>query len=359
MFRVIGIAAAGMMLMACASAAGDAPPASLAQPPVAVASRLVCRLIADNTGAAAANITGADGAQSIDAGGRAYWFFGDTVRRGPGGRADVVPAAVAVSDDRDASDCIDLTFKAAGGEAAPLFPRGDETTAWPDGVIALDDGSIAFYMVKAYRQSPFAWHVGAVGLGTVRDGALTGERTVETIWDEQSGFGSRVTGARSPVRAGDDVYVYLNTEGGGNFVARAPAGPLGEAAAYRYWDGASWAADASRAAPMWPPERGMLPADNGVQVTRDERSGQWLALYNDGLARLAVRSAPEPWGPWSAPVIWLDCRALVEDRYPYCYSAEIHPELSRDGGATVYVTFSSQQPYDVSLVELKLQGGGP
>lgn len=355
MRTIIGIMAAGALLAGCARASGDAPRPDT--PPVAVASRLVCRLVAGSASAAAAGITGADGAQSVVAGGRAYWFFGDTVRTGPAGRPDVIPASVALSGDTDASDCIDLTFKAARGQAEPLFPRLDETTAWPDGVIALDDGSIAFYMVKAYRQSPFAWHVGAVGLGIVRAGALAGERTVETIWDERSGFGSRVTGARSPVRVGDDVYVYLNTEGGGNYVARADIGHLGEAAAYRYWDGASWTADASRAAPLWPAEASPYPADNGVQVTPDPRGG-YLALYNDGLARLAVRRAPDPWGPWSAPVTWLDCRTLVEDRYPFCYSAELHPELSRDGGATVYVTFSSQQPYDVSLVELRLAGEG-
>jgi len=354
LFRTVAIVAAAAVITACASASGDAPPDAVARPPVAVASRLVCRLIADNASAGAAAITGADGAQSIAAAGRTYWFFGDTVRRGPAGRADVIPAAIAVSDDHDASDCIELTFKASGGRAEPLFPRADETTAWPDGLIALDDGSIAFFMVKAYRQSPFAWHVGAVGLGRMRAGGVVGERVVETLWDERSGFGSRVTGARSPVRAGGDVYVYLNTESSGSYVARAPATRLDDAAAYRYWDGASWTADASRAAPMWPWERGMLPADNGVQVTRDPRGDGWLALYNDGLARLAVRSAPDPWGPWSAPVTWLDCRELVEDSYPYCYSAELHPALSRDGGATVYVTFSSQQPYDVSLVELRL-----
>ncbi len=67
-----------------------------------------------------------------------------------------------------------------------------------------------------------------------------------------------------------------------------------------------------------------------------------------------MRTADNPWGPWSEPVTWIDCRPLAEDVYPYCYSAEIHRELSRDGGDTIYVTFSSQKPYDVTLVELHL-----
>jgi hypothetical protein len=105
---------------------------------------------------------------------------------------------------------------------------------------------------------------------------------------------------------------------------------------------------------MWPAVQGSpLPGDNGVSVTYDERAHTWLAMYDGDLATIKVRTADDPWGPWSEPTTWIDCRTLVEDVYPYCYSAEIHRELSRDD-ATLYVTFSSQKPYDVTLVELHL-----
>ena len=81
---------------------------------------------------------------------------------------DVIQASVATSTDFDGSDCVRFGFKAAQGIAQPLFPRGDETTAWPDGVLPLDDGSIDFYMVRAVRTSPFAWYVDSVGLGASR-----------------------------------------------------------------------------------------------------------------------------------------------------------------------------------------------
>ncbi|HEY8171507.1 MAG TPA: DUF4185 domain-containing protein [Dehalococcoidia bacterium] len=320
--------------------------------PVIVSARIVCRLIADNAGARAATITGADGSQSVVAGGRGYWFFGDTVRSGPGGRADIIPAAVATTDDTDGSNCIDLEFKATGGIVQPLFPRADETTAWPDGVLALDDGSILFYMVKAYRQSPFAWNVGAVGLGRVPPGSLSGVRVSEKIWDENSGFGARVGGVRSPLLAGDDVIAYLRTDAGANYVARAPLDRIEQAGAYTYWTGEAWSREPSDAAPIWVDAPSTLPADNGVQVTRDERSGKWMAIYNGHLSSIKARVADEPWGPWSEPVTWIDCRTFVEDVYPYCYSAELHQELTRDHGRTMYATVSSQKPYDVTLIEL-------
>jgi hypothetical protein len=176
---------------------------------------------------------------------------------------------------------------------------------------------------------------------------------VDTIWDDQSGFGSRVTGARSPVRVGDDVIVYLHTDAGHDYVAKAPLAQISEAAAYTYWDGAGWTTSAAKAAAMWSEPGNGFPPDNGVSVIHDRASGKWLAIYNDHLASIDVRTADDPWGPWSAPKQWLDCHPLVGDQYPYCYSAEPHPELSRDG-TTLYLTFSGQEPYDVSLVELKL-----
>lgn len=322
--------------------------------PVVISARVVCRLIADNPGAAAAGVRGADGAVSVMSGGVATWFFGDTLRDGPGGRQDVIAASVATSNDVDGSDCVRLAFKTGAGGAVPLFPGGGETTAWPDGVLALDDGAMAFYIVKVQRDSPFAWHVSSVGLGSVAAGSTNGVRRVETIWDEGSGFGERLAGVRSPVRDGDNVIVYIRTESGANYVARAPVSRIGEAAAYEYWDGNIWQSRPQDAIPMWPQagDAPLVPADNGVSVTFDQRSQLWLAMYNADLARVAVRSSPHPWGPWSAPRTWFDCGKLVEDVYPYCYSAELHRELSQDP-SIAYVTFSSQRPYDVTLMELR------
>ncbi len=339
-----------------AASSSDAPsrPQVASGAAAVVSARVVCRLVADNAGAAAARVRGVDGAPSVvGSGGRDYWLFGDTLRQGADRRDDVIPASVATSDDLDGGDCVRLDFKQAHDGAEPLFPRGDETTAWPDGALALDDGSLAFYMVKVKRESPFAWHVQSIGLGRVAAGSVDGVRAVETIWDERSGFGSRISGARSPVRDGDDVITYLRTDAGANYVARAPLARMGEAAAYTYWTGAAWSPHPQDARPMWPVERGALPADNGVAVSRDPRTGEWLAVYDGDLATVRVRTADTPWGPWSDPVTWLDCRVLVEDVYPYCYSAELHRELSRDPD-TLYITFSSQKPYDVTLVELRL-----
>jgi Domain of unknown function (DUF4185) len=322
--------------------------------PVAVAARSVCRLVADNPAAAEATVLGADGAQSVVVGDKQYWLFGDTFRQGPGGRRDVIPAGLATSTDFDGSDCVDLTFKTdADGIVIPMFPRGDETTAWPDGAVALPDGSIVFYMVKTYRQSPTEWHVGTIGLGVIPPGSLTGTRLVERIWDGSSGLHGTLAGARSPVLLGDNILVYINTDAG-NYLARAPLEHVGEASAYTYWDGANWSTHPNEAQALWNDEPSPLPSDNGLSVTFNERLGKWLAVYNADLSSVKVRLADQPWGPWSQPITWFDCRPLAGNHYPYCYSSAIHAELSRHDTSTIYVTFANPEPYDITLVELHL-----
>ncbi|MDP9236000.1 MAG: DUF4185 domain-containing protein [Chloroflexota bacterium] len=341
--------------------AGEAPPPEPpltygVEPnlPVAVAARRVCRLVADNPAAADATVLGVDGAASVVAGGQQYWLFGDTFRHGPGGRRDVIPAGLATSTDFDGHDCVDLTFKTdADGIVTPMFPRSDETTAWPDGALALPDGNIMFYMVKTYRQSPTEWHVGTIGLGVIPPGSFSGTRLVERIWDAGSGFHGTLAGARSPVLIGDNVLVYINTDAG-NYLARAPLERIGEASAYTYWDGGNWSAHPDEAQALWTPEPSPLPSDNGLSVTFNEHLGKWLAVYNADFWSVKVRLADQPWGPWSQPITWFDCQPLAGEHYPYCYSSAIHGELSPHDGSTIYVTFANPEPYDVSLVELRL-----
>jgi hypothetical protein len=52
--------------------------------------------------------------------------------------------------------------------------------------------------------------------------------------------------------------------------------------------------------------------------------------------------------------VWFDCRPFVREGYPFCYSAQLHRHLSLDAGATAYATFSSHEPYDVTLFEITM-----
>lgn len=318
-----------------------------------VAYRLVCSLA--NNDAASASIQWLDAVGSVEADGKAFWLFGDSFLLGKGGRGPYLAAPVAVSTDGDASDCISMTYKASDGKAVSLFPtKGNETTAWPDGSIALEPGHVYFYFASVNRESPTEWHVDHVGLGRFDTRDMTGERVVERLWGADSGFGAAVNGARSPIKVGDYVVVFLHTSDGRQILARVPAPLVGDATAYTYWDGKSWSPDAAAARSLWDEPESSLPKHNGVSVRYNAFLGKWLAIYDASLTTVRVRTADDLTGPWSDPVEWLDCRQVFADTWPLCYSAEQNSFLARDRDRTLYVTLSSTFPNAAWLVEFRL-----
>lgn len=355
----------GLALAACGgsrlSAGSDgAPPVGrpvAADPPVLLTRRTVCSLINDD--ALSASITGFDGVTSVVAGGRDYWLFGDSFLAVPSGEPAVVPASFAISSDLDASDCVRMTYQRAAGKVVPLFPRLGENTAWPDGAIALTPDEITFYIDKVHRDSPFSWNVSDVGLGRLDVNQAQGTRVAESLWNQGSGFADTVVGARSPVRIGDDVYVFLYTSAGRNLLVRVPSSRMADASAYSYWTGSDWSSAPADAASLWPPVESDLPTDNGASVRYNEFLGKWLALRSMGLSTLQAQTADRLEGPWSDPYLWLRCDQAqgVQAVIPTCYSGEQHQELTRDGGRTLYVTFSSQSPFSVWLLEVRLAVG--
>lgn len=321
--------------------------------PVVVADRTVCSLINDD--ATAASIEAFDVVGSVVASGKTFWLFGDAYLTEPAWSTPMVQAPVAVSADIDASDCVSMKYKASEGRAQALFPRREgETVAWPTGAISVENGYVSFYFARVYRESPTEWHVGQIGLGRFDTGTMNGERVMETLWDASSGFGESVNGARSPVRLGNDVFVFLHTARNRHIVARVPADSLADPDAYSYWDGVDWSAEAANAKPLWPEPASALPTHDGVSVQYNEFLGKWIALYSRDLSRLRVRLADALTGPWSPAYEWLNCSQAFEPVWPVCYSAEQNLQLTRDGGRTLYVSLSTSYPYTGWLLELRL-----
>jgi hypothetical protein len=192
-------------------------------------------------------------------------------------------------------------------------------------------------------------------VGVFDTATMNGRRLVEDLWDENSGFGDNVNGARSPVRQGDDVFVFLHTTANRHLLARVRADSIGLPAAYTYWDGVGWSSSPGDAVSLWPEPATVLPTHNGLSVRYNDFLGQWLAIYDRDLNTVSVRVSDQLTGPWSGEVQWLDCKTLFTSAaWPFCYYAEQHWQLARDGGRTVYVTVSSAPPYDVYLLEFRL-----
>jgi Domain of unknown function (DUF4185) len=328
--------------------------ADTAGAPVVVAARLVCSLA--NEDAAAASIKEFDGVTSVVAGGESFWLFGDSWLTRKRGGYLFANATVAKSADSDASDCVSLAYKASGGIAEPLLAlEKGESTAWPDGAIAIEAGNVDFYFASVKRTSSTKWNVTAIGLARFDTRSMNSRRLVEHLWDNTSEFGDAIRGARSPVLQGRHVFVFLHTTTNRLLLARVPMDSMAMPGAYSYWNGTSWSFSLANAKALWPETASDIPTQNGLSVRYNDFLGKWLAVYDRDLSTISVRVADSLTGPWSSEVQWLDCKTLFPSSvWPPCYYAEQHVELSGDEGRTIYVTVSSAPPYDVYLLELRL-----
>ena len=91
------------------------------------------------------------------------------------------------------------------------------------------------------------------------------------------------------------------------YLAAVPLGSVEDRDAWR------WFAGTDRSGPAWSErERDAAalfrhPEIGELSVTRNAPLGLWLMLYNSGTPRgIVARTAVDPWGPWSAPVVVLD-----------------------------------------------------
>jgi hypothetical protein len=95
-------------------------------------------------------------------------------------------------------------------------------------------------------------------------------------------------------------------------------------------------------------------------VSWNEHLGCYLAVHSfDLTGQIVARTAPAPWGPWSAPVVlWQVAR---NDALPYMqliYAGKEHPELAAGGGRRIYLTYIEFEEYFPHLIEVTLGDKG-
>jgi hypothetical protein len=125
------------------------------------------------------------------------------------------------------------------------------------------------------------------------------------------------------------VYVYgvRNDDGDKKLlVARVKPAGLLTASAYRYWNGRTWVADITKAAPV----ADRMASEFSVTPLPD---GRYLAVFQlDALSTtIAVRYGASPTGPWGAPIPVYACPDTAIGKSTYTYGAKAHPHLSAAG----------------------------
>lgn len=341
------------------SSANDDDPLAYDEQVMAIDARVVCSL--SNEDALASLVTGADGGSSVPVAGKTWWLFGDTIFRGDSGK-QIEPNSIASSRELSATGCPKLEYLSQDGIAVPFIEKDGSLTVWPTGAWPADDGkSFYFYTAYVYGSGPYSYTVDDIGIGSFD--TQTRETTILTrrLWDETSGFASRVLHVQ-PVEVSEDGYLllFLHTESGAKLLSRAAITDLANPSAYGFWDGATWSDQPSKAASLWAPEpqasevEQLTRFENGASVAWNEALQRYVALVNVGFDRVGARTAEHLEGPWSEPAPWLDCLAFARPRVPACYSPQQHPVYARDGGRTLYATISAIEPYETQFVEITL-----
>lgn len=306
--------------------------------PPAVTSALINSVVsqADLPGWQAADI----GASSRLPDGRLLWVFGDTLRR-----PELQPRLVANSMLVSSGTCVSQLVTGDRGPVVPDDPDG--TVHWPMSVVtlppsqALGDDAEEVVLVLCARTRrgtgalDFQFRGTTAALFTVGDdGVPRLARTVEVSPDDadldQINWGAAATvekrwlyvyGTRStgePLVFGRELYV-----------ARVPVDDPGNRNTWRFWDGASWQPQSTRAVPV-------LGAVGGVSQTLsvDVVDGRWTVVSKrDGdLGDFVFTwSAAAPTGPWVAQQALRSPAGY--DAGELTYAPLAHPEIPLASGA--------------------------
>jgi len=335
---------------------------------VVAANRPVCSLLDDVQ--SEASILGQDGGTSVEAAGRIYWSFNDTWVINGAGVHELIPNNIAVTDDRNASDCVSLTSRVgAGGHAAPTILRmPGENGIFASGMVSVNPGSVHFLYASSVPDpnADIGYRIRGFGLGRFQTSTLAGERLLDgkLIWDDGSFPGAHLDEALALEHDGT-VFALLRLTLGlqaGTLLARTAADNL-ERAEFEYWNGSSWTTmipdvstpEAARKALLWVQSIGM----SAPSIAYNEFLGKWTAIYTGGFASVVeARVADDIIGPWTdePATLAIDCLDFLPTPQSgfICYMAQQHPSYTSDDGRTVYVTWSNFDAYRTYLHELRL-----
>lgn len=294
---------------------------------------------------------------------RVLWAFGDTLLKAPAEDGEKMRSNTAaiggVKDPLWLEEPLD-----SKGAPKPFLPFTDEEEAynhgsgrpderialWPSSVVSDGKGGGIVYYSKLYvHPGELNYEQIGVGLARVGAGETEAKRDPGLVFKApEPAFDSGAT------VVGSDVYVYVCTPDGSLdfpcLVGRAPLARAGERVAYRFWDGGDWVGNLGAAKSV------LHDPSSGLTVTRSEHLGQYLAVYSEIFSnRVLMRTAPRPGGPWSEPVEAYVSPAPLRGTN---YAAREHPEIARDGGRTIVVSYyhpTGALTGELRLVELTFE----
>jgi hypothetical protein len=305
--------------------------------------------------------TGADGDFAVSlTNGLTLWLFSDTfvgeVRDGQRTNATMVNNSAAWQHGVDPAQSHAEFFYGQsqdGKPAALITPDDGQGWFWLfDAVMAR--GKLFLFLGQIMRtdnQSVFGFRQTGVWLGEVAN-----PLDPPTHWqvrqrripfahfrrEETLSFGSAVLATNG------FVYVYgtREREGAGKsmILARAPETALANFSSWEFRAEHGWTTNTAGLANLC---RG-LASEYSVSWF-PARQDYVLICTKNGLSdQIVARTAPEPWGPWSAATVVWRCPEMAWDRQNFCYAAKAHPLLAA-GPDELIVTYAANS-YELAHV---------
>jgi hypothetical protein len=319
-------------------------------------------------------VTGMDGATStVLPSGKALWVFGDTVE-GPfksihgldlARLRSNTAASVPTQDASQGIRTFEFLATRDGRRPRQIVPFADDEDSavhriWAIHGLCINDAIYLFYhRITLLKGVDVFANFQLDGIGIARGGIETFEFTRLQAPDGSREFwkGSEPSFGVFVERAGDHVYLWgcLQTA---MFLARTRAETIQELSSYEYLVEAPNARNPN-VRPRW--ARAFQPTAPLFDSVPNEMS----AAYNPYLRRhvaihalnrerkIVMRTAPEITGPWSEGEIAFRPERIADG--DLIYAAKEHPELARDDGRVLYVTFVNSTRYVPQLVELTLK----
>ena len=124
-------------------------------------------------------------------------------------------------------------------------------------------------------------------------------------------------------------------------LARVSLEEIGEFSHWRFRTADGWSEDFRKVEPL---AAGMA---SEYSVTRLQ--DRFVAVTNDAFLspKIVARSAPQPWGPWSEPVLLFTCQEAKEKKDVFCYSGKAHAGLSTNDELVLSYAANSHKFADV------------
>ncbi len=308
-----------------------------------------------------------DGGISAFIGSNVLWLFGDTILTKPDeqGLSSISNSAslalITTPFVISPTDTINLDTT---GAPLPFLPYNQEEldynkthgdkdddryALWPSSVVRQRDGTGLIFYSKLLIEPGGLNFIGS-GQAQIDRDATIATREPDLLFESPDplfGQGALVSGSYLNIYACTPVSA-LDSE---CKIASAPVDNVIGRSVYTFWDGKDWVQDINKAAVVLHGPAG------GLTVSWNPYIGSYLATYSDIASnKVFLRSAPAPEGPWSDPVeAFTGQTSSVQDRD---YSAYEHPELARDGGKTIYITYyhpTAALEGEIRIVELKLK----